>query len=86
MTSRDEILILLYTVLNSMTKNSWRKSFHKTYVDFHFAVKAIVEDEVVCHADSVRLHGMTLPIVVVAHIAWKDRTRENQCLVLYNYR
>ena len=39
-----------------------------TYIDFHFSVKAIVQDEIVGHANSVGLHGMTLSIVVVANI------------------
>lgn len=44
-----------------------------THVDLHFPVQAIVEEEVVGHADPVGLHGMTLAIVVVPHIAWENK-------------
>ncbi len=40
-------------------------------VDFHFPVQSIVQQKVVCHPNSVGLHGVTLAIVVVADIAWK---------------
>uniref|UniRef100_A0A673A844 Uncharacterized protein n=1 Tax=Sphaeramia orbicularis TaxID=375764 RepID=A0A673A844_9TELE len=35
-----------------------------THVDLHFPVQAIVEEEVVGHANPVGLHGMALAIVV----------------------
>ena len=35
-------------------------------VDLHAAVEAVVNDEVVGHANAVRLHRMPLPVVVVA--------------------
>lgn len=34
-------------------------------VDLHAAVEAVVHDQVVRHSDSVRLHGVPLPVVVV---------------------
>lgn len=40
----------------------------KTYVDFHLSVQAIVEEEIVGHADSVGLHGMALAIIVVPNV------------------
>lgn len=40
----------------------------KTHIDLHFSVKAIVEKEVVRHADPVGFHGMALAIIVVPHI------------------
>lgn len=40
----------------------------KTHIDLHFSVKAVVEKEVVGHADPVGLHGVALAIIVVPHI------------------
>lgn len=40
-----------------------------TYVDLHLPVQSIVQQEVVGHAYAMRLHGVALPIVVVADIA-----------------
>uniref|UniRef100_A0A4W6CGA1 Uncharacterized protein n=1 Tax=Lates calcarifer TaxID=8187 RepID=A0A4W6CGA1_LATCA len=39
-----------------------------TYIDLHFPVQSIVKEEVVCHANPVGFHGMSLAIVVVPHI------------------
>uniref|UniRef100_A0A672III0 Uncharacterized protein n=1 Tax=Salarias fasciatus TaxID=181472 RepID=A0A672III0_SALFA len=41
-----------------------------THINLHFPVQSIVEEEVVCHADPVWFHRMTLAIVVVPHIAY----------------
>ena len=37
-------------------------------VDLHLPVETIVEEEVVGHPHPVRLHGVTLSIVVVANV------------------
>ena len=37
-------------------------------VDLHLAVEAVVEEEVVRHAYAVRLHRVTLAIVIVADV------------------
>uniref|UniRef100_A0A3Q3IDW6 Uncharacterized protein n=1 Tax=Monopterus albus TaxID=43700 RepID=A0A3Q3IDW6_MONAL len=47
-----------------------------THIDLHFPVESIVEKEVVCHADPVGLHGMTLAIVIVPHITLARRDRQ----------
>jgi hypothetical protein len=39
-------------------------------VDFHLPVESIVQEEVVGHAHSVRLHGVALSIVVIANVTW----------------
>ena len=39
-----------------------------THVDLHLLVEAIVEQQVVSHANTMRLHGMALAIVVVANV------------------
>lgn len=41
-----------------------------THINLHFAVKSIIEEEVVCHTDSMWFHRMTLTIIVVSHITW----------------
>ena len=38
------------------------------HVDLHLAVEAVVEQQVVRHADAVRLHGVALAVVVVANV------------------
>ena len=50
-----------------MINHSYLSSFMRS-VDLHFSVEAIVEKEVVGHPHSVRLHGMSLAIVVVANV------------------
>lgn len=37
-------------------------------VDFHLSVETVVEEEVVGHANAVRLHRMALAVVVVADV------------------
>uniref|UniRef100_A0A8C6HXR3 Uncharacterized protein n=1 Tax=Mus spicilegus TaxID=10103 RepID=A0A8C6HXR3_MUSSI len=37
-------------------------------IDFHFSVETIVEQQIVSHADSVRLHGVPLSIIVVSNV------------------
>lgn len=39
-----------------------------TYVNLHLSVKAIVEQEVVGHADSVGFHRMTLAVVIIPNV------------------
>ncbi len=41
-----------------------------SYINFHFPIQPIVEQEVVGHSDSVGFHGMTLAIVVIPNIPW----------------
>lgn len=43
--------------------------YKTTHVDFHLSVEAVVEEEVVSHANSVRLHWVTLSIVVVTYVS-----------------
>lgn len=49
---------------------------HDTYIDLHLSVESIVEQQVVGHADSVRLHGMPLTVVIVSNIACNIKTHE----------
>uniref|UniRef100_A0A7M4DZT4 Uncharacterized protein n=1 Tax=Crocodylus porosus TaxID=8502 RepID=A0A7M4DZT4_CROPO len=46
--------------------------FTYTYIDLHFSVKAIVQQEVMGHSDPVGLHWMALAIIVVSNIPWKQ--------------
>ena len=55
--------------------------------DLHLAVQAVIHDEVVRHANAVRLHGVPLPVVIVADLGCfgegvgesdKERTDEIQ--------
>ena len=39
-----------------------------TYVDLHFSVEAIVEEEIVGHAYTMGLHGMALAIVEITDV------------------
>ncbi len=45
-----------------------REFFFMTYIYLHLSVETIVEEEVVGHSDAVRLHRVTLPIVVVTNV------------------
>ena len=44
-----------------------------TYVDLHLPVETVVEQQVVSHPHSLRLHRMSLPIVVVAYVTWQHK-------------
>uniref|UniRef100_A0A2K6RDD0 Uncharacterized protein n=1 Tax=Rhinopithecus roxellana TaxID=61622 RepID=A0A2K6RDD0_RHIRO len=37
-------------------------------IDFHFSVETIVEQQIMSHADSVRLHWVALSVVVISNI------------------
>jgi hypothetical protein len=37
-------------------------------VDLHFAVESVVQEKVVSHAHTMRLHWVTLAIVVIADV------------------
>lgn len=41
------------------------------YINFHLPVQAIVEQQVMRHTYAVRLHRMSLAIVVIANITYK---------------
>lgn len=41
---------------------------NSTYIYLHLSVEPIIEQQVVSHADSVRLHGVPLTIVVISNI------------------
>ena len=38
------------------------------YIDFHLAIQPIVEEKVVGHPDTMRLHRVALTVVVVAYV------------------
>uniref|UniRef100_A0A674GLV1 Uncharacterized protein n=1 Tax=Taeniopygia guttata TaxID=59729 RepID=A0A674GLV1_TAEGU len=44
-----------------------------TYIDLHLPVEPIVEQEVVGHADPVGFHGMSLAIIIIPNIPWKQK-------------
>lgn len=44
-----------------------------TYINLHLTVESIVQNEVVSHADAVRLHGMARSIVEVSDLICKRR-------------
>lgn len=46
------------------------KNLNATYVNLHLSVEAIIEQEVVGHADSVGFHRMTLAIVIIPNVTW----------------
>ena len=41
------------------------------HINLHLSVKPIVEKQVVCHSNPVRLHGMALAIVVISNISYR---------------
>lgn len=46
---------------------------HFPYINFHFPIQPIVEQEVVGHPDSVGFHRMTLAIVVIPNISCRKK-------------
>ena len=42
----------------------------RSYVDFHVVVHVVVDDEVVRHRHSLRLHRMLGAVVVVLYVGW----------------
>ena len=61
--------VLLEVLLYYFTLISFLSVVKITHVDFHLSVEAVVEEEVVSHANSVRLHWVTLSIVVVTYVS-----------------
>lgn len=51
---------------------------HRTHIDLHAPVQAVVEEKVVRHADPVRFHGVALAVVVVPHIALEKKNKTEQ--------
>ena len=45
----------------------------RAYVYLHLSVEPVVQQEVVCHSDPMRLHRVTLPIVVVSNVPCEIR-------------
>lgn len=54
-----------------------------TYIDLHFPVQSIVKEEVVCHANPVGFHGMSLAIVVVPHITLERKDCAGKFTIQY---
>uniref|UniRef100_A0A3B3HGU8 Uncharacterized protein n=1 Tax=Oryzias latipes TaxID=8090 RepID=A0A3B3HGU8_ORYLA len=44
--------------------------FVKTYIDLHFSVEAIVQEEVVSHADPMWLHGVSLTMTHILTVIY----------------
>ena len=57
-----------------MSPHSYRGIVNITYIYLHLSVEAIVQQQVVGHADAVGLHGVSLAIIVIPDITWN---REN---------
>lgn len=56
----------------------------ETYIDLHFPVESIVQEEVVCHPDTVRFHGMSLSVIIITNVTCKDNmTKSTFQLELY---
>ena len=63
------------TVPHTRNKHIYRKQsplihhlLNTTYIYLHFPIQAIVKEQVVCHSNSMRFHGMSLPIIVVTYV------------------
>lgn len=41
-----------------------------SYIDFHFSVQSVVQQQVMRHPDPVWLHGMPLAIVIISDVAY----------------
>lgn len=59
-----------YRTMIWISRPGWKSP---TYINFHFPVQTIVEQQVVSHPYSMWFHGMTLPIVVIANVTWAKK-------------
>uniref|UniRef100_A0A3B3UR55 Uncharacterized protein n=1 Tax=Poecilia latipinna TaxID=48699 RepID=A0A3B3UR55_9TELE len=48
-----------------------------TYIDLHLSVQPVVQKKVVGHPDAVRLHGMTLSVVIISYVTCKANRGSN---------
>uniref|UniRef100_A0A3Q2DQH1 Uncharacterized protein n=1 Tax=Cyprinodon variegatus TaxID=28743 RepID=A0A3Q2DQH1_CYPVA len=46
----------------------------QTYVNLHFSVQSVVQEQVVSHPDAMRLHRMALSIVIVPNVTYRNHT------------
>lgn len=52
------------------------------YIDLHLSVQTVVQKQIVCHSNSMRLHWMTLSIVIVANVTW-GANRQHKCNLFF---
>ena len=47
--------------------------FISAHVNLHLPVETVVEEKIVSHSDTMRLHGVPLPVVVITYITCRQR-------------
>lgn len=57
------VLLPLLIFIKVLEKNA--------YINLHFSVEAIVQQQVVCHTYTMGFHGMPLSIIIIADITCK---------------
>jgi hypothetical protein len=67
MMKKNNIFFPLLSRLLSCLSLSLSVDSHK---DFHLLVESVVDEQIVRHADAVRLHRVRLPVVEVADFRW----------------
>ena len=60
---------MIILTLNHDYDHDYNHKYKSSYIYFHFSVQSIVEEQIVSHAYPVRLHRVTLAIVVIPDIA-----------------
>ena len=43
------------------------------YINFHFSIQSIIQQQVVGHAYAMRLHRMALPIIKITDVAYRNK-------------
>ena len=42
-----------------------------TYVNAHVFVESVIDQQIMSHSNAMRLHGMALSVVIVAHLGYE---------------
>lgn len=51
------------------------------YINFHFSIQSIIQQQVVSHAYAMRLHRMALPIIKITDVAYRNKVAN--CNVMF---
>lgn len=54
-------------------QKQYRRLFNHSYIDLHFPVESIVQEQVVSHPDTVWFHRMSLSVVIVPYVTCKNK-------------
>uniref|UniRef100_A0A8C0VEW2 Uncharacterized protein n=1 Tax=Cyanistes caeruleus TaxID=156563 RepID=A0A8C0VEW2_CYACU len=76
----QEFDVIVAVVLGHLLCIGFVRTLQGQQHNFHLPVEPIVEQEVVGHADPVGFHGMSLAIIIIPNIPWKQKGVDHQFL------